>query len=171
MRQTQEESPPEAAYQKEFYASLYRTIDGAFYVSPEFSSAKGFRKGRIDFFIPSEKWGVELLRDGSEPSEHSSQFDDIGDYGVWLPTAEMLDYIILDFRLTKPIRAHLDSKSILFIRSWANNHLSCYSWEPLPCCDGQFRTNCNGIHQYPGSNRSVLASTRIKVSEHPSLTS
>jgi hypothetical protein len=98
--------PPEAAYQDEFYRAIFQVTKGCVRVSSEFSSAKGARLGRIDFFIPSKKWGIELLRDGNRIEEHRSRFLLHGAYGAWLESSDMADYIILDFRTTPPRDPH-----------------------------------------------------------------
>ena len=97
---------PEAAYQDEFYRSIFSITNGCVRVSSEFSSAKGARSGRIDFFIPSAKWGIELLRNGNNIEEHASRFHAQGAYGPWLKSSDMSDYIILDFRTTRPKKPH-----------------------------------------------------------------
>ena len=57
---------PEAQFQDEFYSASSKQAHGS--VSfPEF----GTKNGRIDFFIRSKKWGVELLRDGNRLSQHA----------------------------------------------------------------------------------------------------
>ena len=50
---------------------------------PGFASAKGTDVvGRIDFFIPVVKWGIEITRDGNRLSEHNSRFEDLGAYAM-----------------------------------------------------------------------------------------
>ena len=98
--------PPEAAYQDEFYRSIFTITKGCVRVSSEFSSAKGAGLGCIDFFIPSAKWGIELLRDGNNVEEHSSCFSTEGPYGPWLKYSDMSDFIILDFRATRVNKPH-----------------------------------------------------------------
>ncbi len=98
--------PPEAAYQDEFYRAMFECTGGDVRISPEFTSAQAARQGYIDFFIPSKKWGIELLRDGSNLQEHASRFLASGAYGAWVLSAEMAGYIILDFRSTRPHRKH-----------------------------------------------------------------
>ena len=98
--------PPEAAYQDEFYRSIFNVTEGCVRLSSEYSSAKGARQGRIDFFIPSTMWGIELVRDGSNLEEHWSRFLFTGAYGAWLKSSDMTDYIILDFRSTHPQKPH-----------------------------------------------------------------
>ena len=98
--------PPEAAYQDEFYRSIFQVTEGCVRISSEYSSAKGARPGCIDFFIPSKKWGIGLLRDGNNMEEHWSRFLLHGAYGTWLESSDMMDYIILDFRSTRPQKPH-----------------------------------------------------------------
>lgn len=110
--------PPEAAYQDEFYRSIFKVTKGCIRVSSEYSAAEGERPGRIDFFIPSKKWGIELLRDGAKLGEHWSCFRLGGAYGAWLETGDMTDYIILDFRSTHPQKLH--NRKISFYSSTLN---------------------------------------------------
>src|SRR5258706_2836727 len=62
----------------------------------------GTTKGRIDFFIPSKKWGIELLRDRDRLLAHNEQFVG-GEYGKWVQAGMMDNYIMIDFRSTVPI--------------------------------------------------------------------
>ncbi len=62
----------------------------------------GTPKGRIDFFIPSKKWGIELLRDRDRLLAHNERFVG-GEYGKWVQAGMMDDYIMIDFRSTVPI--------------------------------------------------------------------
>jgi len=98
--------PPEAAYQDEFYRSLFQVTGGCVRISSEYSSAKGTRSGCIDFFIPSKKWGIGLLRDGNNIQEHWSRFLEHDAYGKWLEFSDMMDYIVLDFRSTRPQKSY-----------------------------------------------------------------
>ena len=94
------QSIPEAQFQDEFYSSSSRHSKGS--VSfPEF----GTKNGRIDFFIRSKKWGVELLRDGNRLSQHARRFTE-GEYGEWIKKGWMTDYIIIDFRTRSPRIVH-----------------------------------------------------------------
>ena len=94
--------PPEAVYQDEFYRSLLHLTRGCVRVSSEYSSAKGARLGRISIFVPSKKWGIELLGDGSEIEEHGPRFLFDSAYGAWLTASDLTDHIILDFRRSRP---------------------------------------------------------------------
>lgn len=49
---------------------------------------------------------MELLHDGKNVREHSSRFFLGGAYGAWLESSDMTDYIVLDFRCTRPQKLH-----------------------------------------------------------------
>jgi hypothetical protein len=91
--------PSEATYQDEFHRCCHVVSDGSIVTFPEFGNAKG----RIDFYIPHMKWGIEILRDGQQLSQHSGRFSDLGSYKGEVPTN---DYIILDFRSNYPQAKH-----------------------------------------------------------------
>jgi hypothetical protein len=93
--------PPEAQYQDEFYRSCHAYSSGLLITFPEF----GTGKGRVDFYIPSRQWGVELLREGNRLKQHSEsgRFSQSGSYGTTLPLS---DHIILDCRKTWPRDPH-----------------------------------------------------------------
>jgi len=46
------------------------------------------------------------VRDGKDLYEHGFRFDVTGAYRTWLPTNDMLDYLLLDFRGNRPIVTH-----------------------------------------------------------------
>ena len=89
----------EAQYQDEFYRCCREHSNRGVLTFPEFGTAAG----RVDFYIPSKKWGVELLRDGDRLGQHAGRFSLTGVYQKTLPLS---DYIILDFRKTHPKLAH-----------------------------------------------------------------
>ena len=100
-------NPPEAQYQDEFYNSLLFVTSGNVRISPEYASAKGARRaGRIDFFVPIVKWGIEITRNGNRLIEYAARFTDSGAYGVWLKSQDMKDYILLDCRTGIPRDPH-----------------------------------------------------------------
>jgi hypothetical protein len=106
--------PPEAQYQDEYYNSLLAATFGNVRMSPEYASAQEARvAGRIDFFIPIVKWGIEITRNGNRLLEHAARFTDSGAYGAWLESADMNDYILLDFR-TMNLRAKHPSMILSF---------------------------------------------------------
>jgi len=93
--------PPEAQYCDEFYRASSTHNEGSVITFSEF----GTKEGRVDFFVPSKKWGIELLRDGDRLRAHHDSFVS-GAYAKWMDSGVMEDYIILDFRSTNPQVAH-----------------------------------------------------------------
>ncbi|PVG02084.1 hypothetical protein CPB86DRAFT_38650, partial [Serendipita vermifera] len=105
--------PPE--YQEEYYRCVHDATKGNVRFTPEYVAAVGVYPGRIHFFIPSHKWGIELTYDGSQLSEHESRFADDDAYEQWLQTLDMMDYILLDFCSTKPSKPHSDIKNLYHV--------------------------------------------------------
>lgn len=97
--------PLEARYQCEFYSALHDLLGGVL-ICPELLSAPGAKSGRINFFIPEKKWGIELTREGSKLLEDSSRFGPKGAYGAWLGSNDMLNHIFLDCRTGMPQEPH-----------------------------------------------------------------
>jgi hypothetical protein len=110
------QSIPEAQFQDEFYRACSSYTQNCVVSFPEF----GTKHGRIDFFIPSKKWGIELLRNGDRLSPHIKRFTE-GEYGQWIRDEVMTDYIVLDFRPAKPPRTNHESKCSLFISCHPTN--------------------------------------------------
>jgi hypothetical protein len=102
--ETDERNAPEAQYSHEWYRSLHGVTGGNVVMSPEYATAPGKRRGRVDFYIPSMKWGIELLRDGSKLREHSDRFL-TGPYSALVKSGDIVDYALLDFRHTRPSAA------------------------------------------------------------------
>jgi len=117
--------PNEATYQDEFYRSLFSATHGCVCLSPEYSSAQGTQPDHVDFFIPSTKWGIKLLRDGNKLEEHGDHFLSRGAYGTWVTSSEIMDYIILDFRSAPPKKAHTRKTSFRTIRHQTDTKYLC----------------------------------------------
>lgn len=97
----------EARYQDEFYRTLHEYTEGCVRITPEFASAKlAPHPGRIDFFLPGKKWGIECTRDGLNSMAHHNRFELGGTYEAWLASGGMEDYILLDFRTEEVREAH-----------------------------------------------------------------
>ena len=64
---------------------------GSLTTFPEF----GTTNGHVDFYIPSKKWGIELLHKDSRIKQYSCRFSPSGMYGN---TLSLSDYIVLDCR-------------------------------------------------------------------------
>jgi hypothetical protein len=51
------------------------------------------------------EWVIECVRDGDKIDEHIERFQQGGKYHKWITPGEIKDYIILDFRTSKPRKA------------------------------------------------------------------
>jgi hypothetical protein len=92
--------PLEAQYQDEFYRACSEL---KVYLTSEWSGSS--LVGRIDFHIKEVKWVIECVRDGDQIDEHIKRFQQGGRYHKWIMSGEVKDYIILDFRTSKPRKA------------------------------------------------------------------
>jgi len=104
--------PLEAQYQDEFYRACYSEL--GIYLTSEWSGSS--LVGRIDFHVRDVKWVIECVRDGDEIDEHVGRFQKGGRYYKWIMSGEIKDYIILDFRTSKPRKARGMVISFLFLR-------------------------------------------------------
>ena len=105
--------------------SILATTFGNVRIPPEYhdASPQGARvAGRIDFFIPILKWGIEITRDGSRIPEHDARFADSGAYGALLKSADLNDYIHLDFR-TKTLSGQHPSMILPFLTNARANFI------------------------------------------------
>ena len=89
-------SIPEAQFQHEFYRACCDHTKGMVLTFPECAT-----KGRIDFFIRSKKWEIELLRDGDRLAAHNARFTG-GEYGKWIKEGMVDDYIMIYSRSNIP---------------------------------------------------------------------
>lgn len=100
-------TPVEDQYQKEFYRCLIPILSGHVILSPEFGIGETTKGGgMIDFFIEQKNWGFELLRDRDRLVEHMKRFEPEGQYYSMIKSGEMKEYIVLDFRVSRPTKAH-----------------------------------------------------------------
>ncbi|KAF8440171.1 hypothetical protein BGX38DRAFT_1206255 [Terfezia claveryi] len=96
--------PHEAIFQDEFYRGCHVASKGKILATPEC----GTKRGRIEFFVPSLKWGFELLRNGHRLQAHADRFrqeegcSSGGAYGSWVTEGIMDNYLLLDFRDNMP---------------------------------------------------------------------
>jgi hypothetical protein len=93
--------PLEAQYQDEFYRACHSELN--VYLTSEWSGSS--LVGRIDFYIKDMKWVIECVRDGDKIDEHIERFQQGGKYHKWIISGEIKEYIILDFRTSKPRKA------------------------------------------------------------------
>jgi len=92
---------PEAQYGDEFYRACMDHTEGSIITPSEWIN----QEGRIDFYLPSRRWGIEILRDGNEIQDNNNRFT-YGAYSKWIVGGEMEDYILLDFRQNVPRAKH-----------------------------------------------------------------
>lgn len=96
--------PPEAQYQQEFYRCCLALLAGRCNVSVEYGcKTKG--DGKVDFFLPAYQWAIELVANGDKLAEHHGRFTN-GKYHKYLMSGKFTDYIVLDFRVRRPQKAH-----------------------------------------------------------------
>ncbi|KAF2785826.1 hypothetical protein K505DRAFT_196452, partial [Melanomma pulvis-pyrius CBS 109.77] len=83
---------PEAAFQDELYSCLSLEL----HYLPILSQYSHTKDGRIDLFVSTRRWGIEILQCGSntELAEHVARFAPGGAYHEW---DIMDDYVILHF--------------------------------------------------------------------------
>ena len=90
----------EAGYQDELYRACWELLGKKLHLTSEYSPP-GY-SGRIDFFVQSSKWGIELVRNGDRLKGHIEQFLSNGRYHPWILKGLMKEYILVDFRITTP---------------------------------------------------------------------
>lgn len=98
---TTTQSTPEAQFQDEFYRACINHTKNCVVTFPEF----GNKCGRIDFLIPTKKWGIELLCNGDRLNPHAARFT-TGECGQWISDKKINDYVVVDFRTTLPRSDH-----------------------------------------------------------------
>ena len=57
----------------------------------------------MDFLLKKVKWGIECVREGDRLEEHICRFLKGGRYYEWIQKGYMTDYVVIDFRKTKPL--------------------------------------------------------------------
>ena len=124
---TTTQSTPEAQFQDEFYRACISHTNNCVLSFPEF----GNRRGRIDFIIPTKKWGIELLCNGNRLNAHAARFT-TGEYGQWISDQKINDYVIVDFRTKLPQSSHKDIDNLLYVVSTDN-------WTTVEVLDNQLR--------------------------------
>jgi hypothetical protein len=124
----------EAQYQAEFYRSLHQLAHGEVQITPEFASGKDAEvTGRLDFVIPSKKWGIEITREGSKLRQHSDRFSQDGAYGEMITKGLVMDYILVDCRATWPENRHAGMLCVHIFRALVLMQYYRHS-TPLSCC-------------------------------------
>lgn len=122
--------PVEAQYQDEFYRACYALL-GHIYLSSEWSGEE--KSGRVDFLVKSQKWAIECVRDGDRLEEHISRFQVGGRYHGWINSGDIKEYILLDFRKSKPQKRRGTAQSYLFSCVWMLTRQMAYPGFILLC--------------------------------------
>jgi len=69
----------------------------------------------VDFQVKSVKWAIECVREGDKLEEHIAKFEAGGRYYKWIISGEIQEYILLDFRKSKPKKARDNVPFLYFI--------------------------------------------------------
>jgi hypothetical protein len=142
-RPTPAARPLEAQYQDEFYRAFTALLGDGVGISSEWSYDNN--DGRFDFRILGPKWGVELLRDGTEDTvhEHYKRFLPRGKYHKWISDGLISDWLVIDCRCSTPEEYSKSSTSLL--HSWVTPLIVIRAtWaESVACCV------CRGLFDAP----------------------
>jgi hypothetical protein len=103
--------PLEAQYQDEFYRACHSRLNVC--LTSEWSGSS--LVGRIDFRIKDVKWVIECVREGDRIEEHIGRFQQGGRYYNWIQSGEVEEYIILDFRTSRPQKIRDNVPFLYFI--------------------------------------------------------
>lgn len=57
----------------------------------------------MDFLLKKANWGIECVREGDRLEEHICRFLKGDRYYEWIQKQYLTDYIVIDFRKTKPL--------------------------------------------------------------------
>lgn len=106
--------PPEDSYGKEFYRASEDLVKAVILWSPEFGDLGEKAGGSIDFFLASEGWGFEVVKEGSAIRKHYARFEDGGPYHRWTTSGSLRDWLLLDFRTNKPTTPHPGEYGLLW---------------------------------------------------------
>jgi hypothetical protein len=75
-------------------------LDGIVHLTSEWAGRP--LGGRVDFQIKSVKWAIECVMEGDRLEDHIARFLLGGRYYKWIMSGEIREYIVLDFRKSKP---------------------------------------------------------------------
>ncbi|KAH1721440.1 hypothetical protein KXW66_007649 [Aspergillus fumigatus] len=101
--------PIEAQYQDEFYRCFNRIAGRGVPVCTEWSRTTD---GRVDFWIPGQKWAVEIVREQDRINEHIMRFHENGQYYPWRVDGMIQDWIIVNCTTSPPTRGYEETELI-----------------------------------------------------------
>ena len=107
--------PIEAQYQDEFYRCFNKIAGRGVPVCTEWSRTAD---GRVDFWIPGQKWAVEFVQEQDRINEHIMRFNKNGRYYPWRVDGMIQDWIIVNCTTSPPTRGK--HTSALFALGSAN---------------------------------------------------
>ncbi|PBK89513.1 hypothetical protein ARMGADRAFT_935695 [Armillaria gallica] len=104
----------ESRYHMEFYRDALALTDNAVVLSPDFATNPNRDiRGRIDFLLAHEKWGIEVTKDGDcLDGGHNPRLEN---YVQWLEEGDMNQYIFVDYRVTRPVHSHADIRQLYHV--------------------------------------------------------
>jgi hypothetical protein len=136
--------PLEAQYQDEFYRAFTSLLGTGVGISSEWSRES---RARVDFRILGPKWGVELLRDGTEDTveEHYERFLPDGKYHKWISDGLITEWLVIDCRRSTPEFGDEYSKFTSLLRLWVTPLIVISAtWaKSVACC------LCRGLFDAP----------------------
>ncbi|KAK2744768.1 hypothetical protein FQN55_006524 [Onygenales sp. PD_40] len=89
----------ETAFRDEFYRCFLQLTNGKSRINREWA---GGNSGQIDFFLPGPDWGVNLLMDGEDITEHCGHFQQGGKFYSLINTGKLKECLIMDCRHSYP---------------------------------------------------------------------
>ena len=89
----------ETQYQDDFYRCFNKVAGRGVPVCTEWSRTTD---GRVDFWIPGQKWAVEIVREQDRINEHIMRFHENGQYYPWRVDGMIQDWIIVNCTTSPP---------------------------------------------------------------------
>lgn len=100
-------SPPEDRYGREFYRASGSILGGGAVLWSSQYAHGGVKNGpSLDFYLASQKWGLEFTREDDQLRSHCERFQPGGSYYPWIANSHLLDWAIIDFRSTPVTVSH-----------------------------------------------------------------